>query len=280
MIGHEWIARIQAVAPQIAERDIHSLAIGGSIGHGEADVHSDVDLFLLTSEQQLSRVCESGIREIAELLGPCSLFRGPVFVEGFGYSFTALAPSDVILQFNLNTPAMLKPNPMAGLGHVIIFDRDDVWRKFAERSALAKTDWAERFQISATFFWLRAISASKCILRGQLWMARRYLGDLSDQMLLLQRLKSDRPPLNLAAPAKWIERDLGDEVALDMLPAGASNSDKAVLSALRNAVSWYASESARFVEERGYDDHVTHEGQRIARTISGVDHAGFGVSND
>ncbi len=66
---------------------LDALAIGGSHGRGEDDSLSDLDLFLIVSVEHLQYYLQTPIGQILEL-DEVSLSRGPVFVPGFGYSFT------------------------------------------------------------------------------------------------------------------------------------------------------------------------------------------------
>jgi hypothetical protein len=267
MTSQTLVDKCREIVPRTRDWGVRALVVGGSIGQGRADENSDLDLFMVVENVRLDEFCTHKVREMAELFGKVLLFRGPVFVPSFGYSFSALLDDHLLVQINLNSPEMLKPNTMGGLGSIIIFDDSGDFKRFVVASEDIHPEPLDLFERSATFFWLRAVLTWRALKRGQVWMAARYLVDLRDQILLLKRLIHNTPPLNPNTPGKSIEHDLGLETLKDLEPTVPDASATSVVCAFRYSLLWYASESANFSKRSRWELDVVCQGSRILSSI-------------
>lgn len=255
--------------------EIEALMIGGSVGRGDTDRYSDIDLFLLVDNDALQRFLATRLKEFAGQLGEIVLFRGPIFVEGFGHSFTILFRSQLLCQFNVNSHNTLIPNPMNNQEFLMIYDRTGYYTDFLQSEEPVEVDEREIFDRSFSFFWLRALSTRKEIERNNLWLAIRHLADLRNQMFVLERLNSKNPPpgLNFGIPSKAAEKELSRKFNTYMEGTLCDYSNTSVARALIKCVKWYYCETARFLstannkEDARYLQTASELADTIARDL-------------
>jgi hypothetical protein len=236
--------------------NVEAMVVGGSLGRNEADCYSDLDLFVLVRDEDLRTVLTSTMRTLCDCLGTVLLFRGPVFVEGFGYSFTVLYEPSFISQFNVNTHSTLTPSPLWTPGSLVLFDRTGRYSNLL-RCLPVQVDAKLRFAESFTFFWLRALTASRYLKRGNLWATVSLLGDLRNQMMTVFRLaRSVHPPgNNYRFAAKGLERQVGGGVAGVFGPTLCSYTSGSISAALLFSVNWFLEASGQYAVEQGMDFH-------------------------
>jgi hypothetical protein len=204
----ESFKRIFLCAP-----DIEAAVVGGSLGRGEEHEYSDIDFFLLISKNDMSLFLLQEMVEIASMLDEPLLFRGPVYVPEFGYSFTILYDNYPVVQVNVNNRGTLVRNAMVGERKVILFDRTGYYTDFIKSCEGLSLDKKKIFSQAFNFFWLRALSVVKDLQRGELWLAIRHMSDIRDQIVIVKRLVRNIPPtgLNFNIPTKSLESELENE---------------------------------------------------------------------
>ena len=238
-----WRHICENTASELRQMGVKALVIGGSVGQGKADRYSDIDLFILVSSKDKGYFCVEGVRRIAKLLGDVILFRGPVFVDNFGYSFTALMRDLTVFQINLNTRDTLRPNYMGGLGSIIIYDDNGDYAKFVGKSKKLHRNINGVAESSIVFFWLRAVFIWRCIKKKQIHMASRYMVELRDQMFLIRRIRLNKLPSNPKNPIKSIEHDLGKDQLGDIYPSFPRISHHSVVRAFIYSLNWFTRET-------------------------------------
>jgi hypothetical protein len=233
---------------------VDALVVGGSVGRGSAKADSDLDMFLLIEQRDLANFLSVGMYRFAELGGDVSLFRGPVFVDGFGYSFTALYDLSFICQFNVNTRQMLKPNPMWNPDSVILFDKSGYYSSLLHQEPVS-VDSRILFQQTFTFFWLRAITAATYVKRGNLWATVSLLHDLRAQMMILYRLMKQLPPpgANYRFPAKRWEDQTSKEDTCFLESSLCRYDAGSVRSALLFCSNWFLQASSEYIVREGIE---------------------------
>ena len=255
-------------APQLRELGARSFVIGGSVGQRTGDENSDLDLFIVTTEDRLHSLRDGGLRRFAEsMVGTLLLFRGPVYVEGFGLSFSAVAANLDFIQFNVNTPRTLRPNRMGRQSYIVIYDDFGDWHEFVDGSHLLAIDLIGLFEAANTFFWMRSILVWRSLRRNDLWMARRYWSDMREQILTLRRLSCGRPSINPNTPAKRIEKDLGPESLKDLEPLLLDTSRSDFTTAFVYAMEWVIEESDAFLRQNPGAGQSHHAGRLIYEAI-------------
>lgn len=265
--GDAWIERCMALEPVAKAAGARALAIGGSIGQQKANKHSDLDLFVVVNTEMLGEFLDIGAKYVCQHFGRIILFRGPILVAGFGYSFTALLDNFDMVQVNVNTANMLAPNYLGSLGSIILFDLDGDYARFLRESEGLEIDWIDKANQSMVFFWLRSVVVWKCIKASKMITAQRYFVDLQDQMFFLQRAVSRAVPSNPNNPVKGVEYDLKAEHVAEILRCSPANFTDGVSGAFLCALRWYVQRSSEIIHWND-DLRRTHEtGQAIYRAV-------------
>ncbi len=230
-------------------KEIETIVAGGSVGRREHDNLSDLDLFLLIRDCDSTEFLRTKMRDVAGFFGKVLLYRGPVFAEDFGYSFTVLYEGLFICQFNVNDRTTLNPNPMRGLSSLVLFDRTGYYTDFMRSCIGLEVDEKKVFITAFSFFWLRSICLWKDMKRGQLWLAISHLSDLRDQMFVLRRLttKQTPPGLNYHIPSKALEKDLGQKDAAIFAQSLCTYSQQSIVDAFLFCIRWFLDEARRYI---------------------------------
>jgi hypothetical protein len=223
--------------------------VGGSVGRGAHEEESDIDLFVFSSSEPHYQYLLTHMNRVAGLMGKIIGFRGPTWIDTFGYSFTALYDDLFVCQINLTDAATLPATPMRGLPGMMLFDRGKRYETALRRRAILPDERAT-FSSAATLFWLRALFASRELQRGGLWMAIQYLSEMRDQLLVLLRLVNSQPPegLNYRTSAKAIERDIRD-AGTALAPSLPHYNTRAIASAIRFCMRTFMQQSHRLARK-------------------------------
>ncbi len=250
---HLFLKKCQALELDSNIHEVEAIVIGGSVGRWEMDIFSDVDLFILVSDCNISDFLHLKMRTLASLLGRVLLFRGPVFKEVFGYSFTVLYDTFLTCQFNVNSRSTLTASPMCGLEHRVLFDKTGYCTDFLRNVKGLEVDEQTIFLESFSFFWLRARGIWKDIKRNDLWLAIRHLSDLRDQMFILERLLRRTPPpgLNFQLPSKRIEKDLGQEISCLFRQTLCDYSRESIRDAFLFCIRWFLEDAIIYLSREG-----------------------------
>ncbi len=235
--------------------EIEAVMVGGSVGRGDDDTLSDLDIFLLANEPIIHDKLTNIIKSLASLLGNILLFRGPVYVANFGYSFTVLYDPILVCQFNVNDRNSLRPNPMNSQEGLFVIDRTGYYTDFLARNGQLLVNERQIFADSFTFFWLRALASWKESKRNNLWLAMRHVVEIRDQMIILERLRAKRlpPGLNFNIPSKSIEQDLHSNLDSILSKTICEHSPESVRKAIISCATWYLEESSRYAAQNGID---------------------------
>ncbi|MEN6583356.1 MAG: hypothetical protein ABFD54_12975 [Armatimonadota bacterium] len=233
------------------------------------DRYSDLDLFALASSCDLHAFLRLGVRDIMSQLGEILMFRGPVLVDGYGYSFTVLFSPSFVCQLNINTRDTLIPTPMQVDDHVL-WDHTGFYTSFLMANQDLSVDNHEVFMSAYTYFWLRSLATCKDIQRGHLWLAIRHLSDVRDQLLIANRLLRHSPPpgLDFRLPSKKFETDLGTELAGslgDTLPRYDADS---IIDSLLFCIDRFLQDTEIYASAAGIDFEKEHwTAQSIAHSL-------------
>lgn len=223
---------------------VEAIIVGGSVGRSEQDPLSDLDFFLLLTYSEGRDFVTRTMARVANRIGTVLLFRGPVFVDGFGFSFTALYDTLLVCQFNVNTRSTLPRSPMQGLPYITCFDRTGYYTTLLQSvdtgAAISERDI---FLRTFTFFWLRSMNVWRSLMRGELWLAIRYSHDMRDQLFLVERLVRRRwpPGLQFQLPSKSFESDMGIDMACSLANTLPTYSRESIVFSLRSMIGEFGS---------------------------------------
>ncbi len=259
---------LQLAASQ--EWHIAAVGLGGSQARKDnLDEYSDLDLFLLSEDSHLTSLIRR-MPELARHCGEVLIFRGPIYIEHYGYSFTVLydSASDPIkvVQFNLNSMGGILPGP--NRKHTrILYDPSGFYKAFTDSQMNLIADPSELFTTSTSFFWLRVINVWRDLLRYDLWLAIHHLADVRRQLFVLLRLMRSTPPLDYYLVEKHMEGDIGEDtcsVFAETLPAYNASS---IRYCLRFCIEWFSRNAPLYAKQIGkiYPAEVA---QKIYRMIS------------
>jgi predicted nucleotidyltransferase len=207
----EILSTLRRLSDQPEFENLDALMVGGSVGRGEANESSDLDLFVLVSPPDLQRFLETTSKALLLKLGDIMLQRGPVWVDNFGYSFTALYESGRVVQLNVNSCETLTSGPMRNQKHLMLFDKSGCYSSYlASPSHNHASSSSQIAHEAATFCMLRLIFVATDLEKRELWQAIRHLQEARDQLLLVIRVVCDcLPPwIDIKQPAKKIEQHM------------------------------------------------------------------------
>lgn len=262
-----FVRRCQEERTLLAFPEVDALMVGGSVGRQEDDRSSDLDLFILLSDCDTSAFLQTRMPALIATLGSPLMYRGPTFVPGFGYSFSALYEGFIVCQFNVNTVALLSRDPMRNQSRLMLFDKSGLYSKFLDDCKDLHLDAGSMFSNAFTFFWFRAISVARAIGRSNLWLAIRYMSDLRDQILLLKRLSSRSLPagINVNLPSKDIEKHLGPASVAELADTLCTYARESVTTALAHCITTFSSQSRDYALAHGIYDSSQFEAAEIIK---------------
>jgi len=213
------LSHLQALEASPDFADVEALMVGGSVGRGEATANSDLDLFMFVQSSRLQHALHATAKTLLSTIGKVVLLRGPIWVEGFGYSFTALYEKGNIIQMNVNCINTLTPDPMRNQRHLMLFDKNGSYAAcLASLNSHNSPPTVPPLDQAATFCALRLTFVANELAKGELWLAIRHLQDAREQLFVILRVLSGALPpwLNMNQPAKKIEEQLGSMLPADL----------------------------------------------------------------
>jgi Nucleotidyltransferase domain len=201
---------VAALAASPAWDDVLGVRLGGSLGRGEGDESSDVDLFLVVADE--TRLVES-LPDALARIGAVRSRRGPVFVPGFGHSFSADVEGAGVVQLNVTRHADLEPTYLQNQRSEILHDPHGVIADQLAASRGLEPDWAALEDNATSLIWFRSILVVKEAKRGNAWQSYKYLREVLEQVLVLRhvRRRTLPPGLNFREPGREVERTPGHE---------------------------------------------------------------------
>jgi predicted nucleotidyltransferase len=219
--------------------EIEAAYVGGSVGRGSKDVYSDLDVFILVNSELLDDFLSKTVRKLADQLGRVVLFRGPVFVNNFGYSFSILFENSIILQFNINSRETLVPNYMYSQEHFMLFDRNGYYTRHIKNNT-EMLNPTEVFWEAFTFFWFRSLNINNELKRGNLWTAICYMCNVRDQIVIMERAqkKNLNYKLNMNTPTKGINKELSASFNAFLSSTDCECHYQSIAIALSNCIDW------------------------------------------
>lgn len=252
-LNEQFLSHFIRVMEQRRPPEIEAFGVGGSLGKGEsADKYSDIDFFILVNEADASKFMEA-FYDFAALFGKPLLYRGPVHVPNYGYSFTVLYEPLIFCQFNVNSRHSLTPGPIRKYTR-IIFDENGYYTDFTKTQSEERFNLATIFQSSCSLFWFRAVNVWRDVSRGQYWYAIRHMYDVRQQLFVLMRLKLNKHPADFNRfVEKNLEEDLGDDLCLSLAPALPHYEKDSISKALVFSVQRYKEEAPRLAQALGVD---------------------------
>jgi predicted nucleotidyltransferase len=158
-----WLAR--ELPAELASRPgFAGLAIGGSHGVGEADEHSDLDLFVLVAEDRLAAALRGDIDFVPEMIGVDQVR----YLPEFGVRTAVVSSRFGLVEFFFLTPSTVVPTPLRAKNK-ILWDPDGRFAELLDSSLRAARDPAvvRRHRSSAAVdFLVGYTSAVKSLRRG------------------------------------------------------------------------------------------------------------------
>jgi hypothetical protein len=140
--------------------------IGGSIGRGEADDLSDIDIHLAVADQDC-------VQLNAERRAFVASFGEPILIQEAPQNAPPGGAFQLVLYRGLTAPIEVdwswRPASAAELPEraVVLFDRSGTLPHAPAWVTLTAADAARQISLSTTFFWAMAFIAAKKIARGQ-----------------------------------------------------------------------------------------------------------------
>jgi len=256
----EVIAKCEQIYNEGKIPEIEAIAIGGSASFKHIDVHSDLDLLVLVNSCHDIASLRLLIRSLSTLVSEFTLFHGPQFIEGFGYSFLIICEPFLVCNFLVNDRTTLRPNPMQAQETPFIFDRTGYYSRYLRERKGMKIDEQQLFASAFAFFWFRAIRVWKDVKRGHIWFAIRHLSDVRDQVFVLQRIIHGCPPLglNFLMPSKSIEQDLGVDRNEEFKKTMCIYSEQSIVEALIYCMEWFFNDAKMYISlhKLNYDREI------------------------
>jgi hypothetical protein len=245
-----FLERIRHSAMTVTDFQLEAIGVGGSYGqYSEPDEYSDVDLFLLLVEFDALRDGPR-IRQFFASQGEVILARGPIWVDGYGFSFSFLYRPFLICQANINTRQSLSAGPERKYTE-ILFDRTGFLSDFTNSQANVETDYILLFESSSSLFWFRALNVWRDSKRGQLWLALRHLEEARRQLLTLIRLIRQCPARDFRVPERKLEQEV-DVLALRPVHNLVARYDRqSIMNALQLAVKLHQEWGRKYADEIG-----------------------------
>ena len=109
-----WLTR-ELPAELAGRPGFEGLAVGGSHGAGEADEHSDLDLFLLVTEDHLAGALRGEIDFVPETIGVDQVR----YLPEFGVRTAVLSSRLGLVEFFFLTPSTVVPTPLRAKNRVL-----------------------------------------------------------------------------------------------------------------------------------------------------------------
>lgn len=218
-MNEEFLNHFVSVMEQQRPPEIEAYGLGGSFGEQQrADRYSDIDFFLLVTDAEAEKFMRS-FQEFATLFGRPLLYRGPIFIPNYGYSFSVLYDPFICCQFNVNSRCSLTAGPIRKYTRVL-FDETGYYSDFTTTQLNQSFDLTEIFQASCSLFWFRVINVWRDLSRGQYWYAIQHMYDIRRQLFILLRLKLNKHPAEFdRLVEKNLEEDLGEDVCVSLAAA-------------------------------------------------------------
>ena len=207
---------------------VEAVGIGGSYAAGTADKDSDIDIFILVKDEQISDAIHN-FPAFAATIDEILLQKGATWIERYGYVFSFLFTNIGNCQFMVNDSGTLDNSPPRGRTR-IIYDSTGFFTGFTKKMVNSTWDYSSIFGQAVNKFWLRVLSTVRAIRRGQLWLAHSYLTDLRHQSFIVERLLHKSDPIDYRAPEKCIEEDIGDLISMEYrLTCPSYNSEELII---------------------------------------------------
>jgi len=158
-----WLAR--ELPEELARRPgFAGLAIGGSHGVGEADEHSDLDLFVLVAEDRLAGALRGDIDFVPDTIGVDQVR----YLPEFGVRTAVVSSRFGLVEFFFLTPSTVVPTPLRAKNR-ILWDPDGRFAALLDSSLRAARDPAvvrRHRNAAAVDFLIGYTSAVKSLRRG------------------------------------------------------------------------------------------------------------------
>jgi hypothetical protein len=169
---------------------VRAMFVGGSVAAGQADMYSDLDIYLVATRSGLKRVLDRA----HDVLRSCGEV---VFLRRVGHGF----PMDLFIyadgvrgELGFGTPETLSDLHYGA--YTVLFDRDGLLDGFVFPGwALDERQRAEFLVGSLGLFWREAISARGFLDRGDLWSAASQIAQMRDRAAGLLRAADPGNPL-------------------------------------------------------------------------------------
>ena len=181
------------LADDLRFQGVLGVEIGGSVGRGEADPLSDIDLFMYVAVAEFDAYCDGFAFELLESAGPVRRRRGPSFAPFIGWGYTVDYGEIGLVQLFVRSDAALRPSYLQRQGR-ILFERDG---RLSSNLAAAKAEVLPSRSIAAAALseiYFRLFNVTKELARGHTWQARKYHREIQEQLLVLARLASAQEP--------------------------------------------------------------------------------------
>lgn len=238
-MAEDFISQLLAATTAGVLPSVDAVSVGGSTGRGESDEGSDVDMFVLLNVPDLFLYARNQLRTYLRGLSEVAVTRGPVFVDGFGYSCTLAFMDLSVCQLNFNNRSSIQTSPDLASNRVLL-DLSGTLASLQQASRAISREEGDLFAQTFRYFWLRALLAIPTVHRGENWRTLRYLTDLRDAMATTLRLQSSRlPPQHMRGPTTRLEEDVGAGAmaALGFSLGGLTSQENAV--ALQKCARWF-----------------------------------------
>jgi predicted nucleotidyltransferase len=187
------------------------IEIGGSYGRGEADIYSDVDLFIYVDDDAMPGAVSSISSALVDAVGSPKAVSGPDYKEGFGWTYSADFSGPGVISFLFRSIRELGDNPMRIKAAPVAYDRDEVLGEVLPSDKAASIlDLTDRSSGALVTCYMRLLDVRKEVARENLWQARKYYREVLEQIIILTRISVGSVPRggNFRQPGRGIEREL------------------------------------------------------------------------
>lgn len=234
---------------QLSDYGITAVSVGGSLSRGDANNHSDVDLFILVREISNPKL-NRGMQEFARFFGDVLVFRGPVWVDGFGYSHTAVYEDGLVVQLNLNSCGSLEPDCFVRSG-LILFDDHGEYEEFLSQSQKKEFNFLNEYFDKIEYIAIRLLFAIRSISGGRNLLALTIVGQIREAVIAVYLCKSETNWAVRQYPSKNYGKLDDSLFDLDIINVLSSCTSRCLLQCVPQVLKWLDNEcaSGNFVSE-------------------------------
>lgn len=189
---------------------LEAFGIGGAFGSATIDEYSDVDFFLLYSDEHIFKILHDLPRVIQHSRQVISR-SGLDFFPGFGFAFSFLLDGPISVDYYLNCRETMALNPMRVKTRVLYDSTGFMTELCRKPSFTEKSTSQSHCQGMMHDYLIKLMKIRKCLKRGDRAYLIYNLDNLRLTMIAVDRLLSRGEDYNAIQADRHILSDMGEE---------------------------------------------------------------------